>query len=133
VSQAHLAIVRQGKARPFDPRSLAANVARYEGKQITITISGGEKTRDQMGYYRSTVLPQFAEQYGDDDIAAVHYVLKDMFLRKIATHNKLTGEMVYSVPSLADVSMEEMSEFLDKVLRRAALEGYTISEPRGKA
>ncbi len=102
------------------------------GKEVTLTVEKRKhpKTLDQLGYYHSVVLPDFAEESGADDVRLLHQDLKDEFLCKHTRVNRISGEPVLYTPSLADVSIAEMSEFLDKILRYAAGNGWTIREPR---
>jgi hypothetical protein len=124
------ALVENGKAKHYNLPALNQEIARHEGREIEIRISRGPKTQDQMGYYRSVVLPEFAREYGEDSLDAMHYTLKSEFLPKQEQVNHITGEILYRVPSLADLTIEEFSGFLDAVIRQAAINGWPITPPR---
>jgi hypothetical protein len=102
------------------------------GKEVTLTVEKRKtpKTLDQLGFYYSVVLPDFGEACGEDDMRRLHIDLKDAFLAKHSHASHVTGEVISYTPSLADVSIAEMSEYLDKILRYAAGNGWTIREPR---
>lgn len=124
------AIVSETGLQFIDRAGWRRELQRHVGRQIKVTVSRGSKTNDQLGYYHSVVLPEFAEHYGEDSLDAMHYTLKDMFLTKIEITNHITGEIILRVPSLADLSVEQMSEFLERVIRQAALNGWEITPPR---
>ena len=107
---------------------------KLSGQFVVLTLEKrpNPKTLDQMAYYRGVVLLDFAEESGEDDIKLLHMDLKESFLGKHRRTNHITGEEVYYVPSLADVSTKEMSDFLDRVIRYAAQNGWEIRPPRGK-
>jgi hypothetical protein len=105
------------------------------GKDVTLTVERKKtpKTLNQMGYYRDVVLPEFAEFCGEEDIAKMHWDLKDALLPKRELVNHITGEIKLYVPSLADLDVLEMSNYLDACIRQAAKMGKDITPPRGQA
>lgn len=127
ISQKRLKFIGDQTRARFD-----SLVEKLDGQFVVLTLEKrpSPKTLDQMGYYRSTVLPDFAEESGEDDLKLLHMDLKESFLGKHRRTNHITGEEVYYVPSLADVSVKEMSDFLDRVIRYAAQNGWEIRPPR---
>jgi hypothetical protein len=121
-----------GRLRLDSRERFDAFVRTLAGKDVTLTVERRKtpKTLDQLGFYYSVVLPDFGEACGEDDLRRLHIDLKDAFLARHSHASHVTGEVVTYTPSLADVSIAEMSEFLDKILRYAAGNGWTIREPR---
>jgi hypothetical protein len=124
-----------GRLRLEGRERFDAFVRTLAGKDVTLTVERRKtpKTLDQMGYYRSVVLPEFAEFCGEEDIAKMHWDLKDALLPKREQVNHLTGEIKLYVPSLADLDVLEMSNYLDACIRQAAKMGKDITPPRGQA
>ena len=124
-----LAFVQPSSLRMREPERWRHFLAPLVGKWVRLSVRPpNESKQDLYGYYYSTVLPEFAEAYGEACIATMHTELKTWFAARV---NPDTLEL--EVPSLADLTVSEMAEFVDKVLRRAALNGWYISPPRSKA
>ncbi len=121
-----------GRLSLDDLEAYRAALKPYRGKRVVLSLSQPrrEKTQPQLAYYWATILPEFAEFVGEQDTRALHHDLKDAFLQKRERVNHLTGEIVLEIPSLADLSIEQMSEYMDAVLVQAAKLGVHISPPR---
>lgn len=82
-------------------------------------------TREQFGYYRSTIVPQYAEWAGFESHEEAHNHLKAGFFWLHPDDPR--------VPSMASMSFEECDRFLSWVVRECAERGFLFSEPRRKA
>jgi hypothetical protein len=91
---------------------------KYGEIEVTVRRDRVPKTDDQMGYYRGVVLPLFAEHIGDDRESTHVDLKRECFPRRLRV-SKLSGEEFEDIPSLADATKEEMTEFLDRVIRLA--------------
>lgn len=128
-------IVKAGEFRPDQLLQYQERMKKLEGRRV-IQSTKREQTKatlDQHGYYRASVLPEITEACGGDphveeDLWSVHTGLKIKFG---GLEERRGGLMV--VASHADYDVEEMSRFLDFVLRFAAVDlGIYLSPPRGK-
>lgn len=115
-------------------------IARHKGREVTLSIrrlgSADKPSKEVHGYYRSTVLPLLAEEWGWGDPQELHTELKRLHLPAIIpteTWPKVTvGQYQLQVPpSMADFTVEQASRYLDAVLAMAADAGIAIPAPRG--
>jgi hypothetical protein len=113
-------------------------IGRHKGREIWLEIHRVREatTQDQHGYYRSTVLPLLAEEWGWGNPAELHLELKRLHLPAIIPADrwprKWIGKAeVIDVPSMGDMSKEESSAFLQAVLDQAADAGIAVPAPRG--
>lgn len=115
-----------------DEQGVRVRLARLKGKHVTVTVRKWTepKSLPQLGYYHAEILHAFALHIGDDE-DATHEDLKRAFFPARTLESKLTGESYQSVPSLRDATKEEMSEFIDRVIRYAASIGLPIAPPKG--
>jgi len=117
-----------------------AAIKRQAGREVYLTVnrSGQEKpTLDQHGYYRSTVLPLLAEEWGWADQAELHYRLKEKHLPPIVPverwpYRKLGKIEMREPPSMADLTVEETAAFMQAVIDHATEEGIRVPPPRGR-
>lgn len=120
-------IDEQGKIRPQSAQVIRARLARWSGRKVLVTVGMfvKPKTLPQMGYYRGVVLPVWADYCGYDE-DEMHRELKLAYFPRRPAISRLTGEESTEIPSLADATSEEMSLFLERVLREAAGNGVYI-------
>ena len=104
-----------------------------EGKDIEVTVQEKEKdpTLRQYGYYFGVVLPNALEDetFGGWTKEELDAYLKSNFLQKskMKIINNVPIELKYS-PSKAQISKEEMTEFLRKVITFLAQQGVIVPE-----
>jgi hypothetical protein len=123
----------QGGFIPRDPavRQRLAKWKKYGELTVTVRRFRIPKSNDQLGYYHTGILPAFAEHIGDTAEAA-HADLKRECLPRRRGVSKLTGaEFDNDTYSLADATLEEMTEFITRVIRLAASIGLPIPPPKG--
>ena len=138
----HIGIVTKDGGIRFEHRDgwLRA-LRRLIGKEVAVTVTavGAERpSHGQHGYYRSTVLPLLAEEWGWGDPAELHYRLKEKHLPAIIPvedwpYRKIGKEEKRYPPSMADFTMEQASAFLQAVLDQAMDSHIAVPPPRGKA
>lgn len=115
-------------------------IARHKGREVWLEIHRvSERTsQDQHGYYRSTVLPLLAEEWGWGNSAELHRELKLLHLPAIIPLEEWPTRQigkadVRDVPSMGDMTREQSSAFLQAVLDQAADAGIAVPPPRGSA
>jgi hypothetical protein len=108
--------VIRGRLQRFMPKT---------NRHVTVTVERyvKSKTAEQLGYYfvEGGVLDCWAELCGYTR-AEMHKELKLAYLMPILAVSKLTGEERMILPSLADLNVEQMSAFLDQVIRVGQVE-----------
>lgn len=101
-------------------------------RRVTVTVERyvPPKTNPQLGYYFAPggVLDCWAEYTGYERDEA-HKELKMAFLAPVLAVAKLTGEEKLWLPSLADLNKEQMSAYLDRVLREGEMLGIRFPQP----
>lgn len=124
-------------------RSLSAwrlNLGRLKAREVEVTIRPRSKptSQDTHGYYRSTVLPLLAEEWGWADPDELHERLKEKHLRGIVPTEdprwrlvRIGAESELRPPSMADLTQEESSAYLDAVIKHAQEDGINVPPPRG--
>lgn len=133
----------KGHVKPDEVNRTRGRLARWKGRRVTVTVKRyvKPKTLPQLGWYFAEgwgILDCWADYIGDDR-EAVHRDLKDAFLvpilvtaGKLPRISKVTGEIVNDTPSLSDLTSEEMSKYIDRVLREGAQRGI-VFEKMGEA
>ncbi len=92
---------------------------------VSITKRKRKRSNPQNSYYWAAIIPSVAaglrEAWGESLSAdEVHILLKDMFLARSIV-NRETGEEIGRVhPSSAVLSVEEFSEYIEKIMKFAA-------------
>jgi hypothetical protein len=116
------------------------NVARLEGVEVEVTIKRLTQpvSQDQHGYYRSTILPLLAEEWGWGDPRELHHEFKLLHLPGIIPveewpKRRVGNDWRREVPSMADFTREQASAFIQKVLDQAADARVIVPPPRGSA
>ena len=111
-----------------------------KGRAVNVKVtSQATKTKEQLGYYWAVVLPrvqQGLKEFGNElSLAEVNAFLNDKFFCKTKTVLIKRGinEYVYTIRtprSKSGATIDEMSEFIDKVIRWAAEDlGVYIPSP----
>jgi hypothetical protein len=131
-------VTEDGSLRLSDLPAWLRDIGRHKGREIWLEIHRvSERTsQDQHGYYRSTVLPLLAEEWGWGNPAELHRELKLLHLPAIIPADrwprKWIGKAeVRDVPSMGEMTKEQSSAFLQAVLDQAADAGIAVPAPRG--
>ena len=85
-------------------------------------------TYEQHGYYRRKVLPALAEAWGDAVLSELHLDLKR---EHIPPDLWIWQDGEFKPPSTADLTVEQFSAFLQRVLNHAAQWQTPVPPPRG--
>ena len=113
-------ITPQGQIHADAVNATAGRLARWKGRHVTVVVSRyvKSKTNPQLGLYfrEDGILDCWAEFCGYDR-DEMHKELKLAFLAPVLAVSRLTGEESKILPSLADLNVEEMSTFIERVLR----------------
>lgn len=112
------------------------------GRVVKVEVkSAASKTREQLGYYRKIVLPAVREgmrlQGNELSLAEVNQLLNEMFFSKEKSvvwtdrDGNQNMRILRTTRSKSGATIDEMSEFLDRVIRWAAEElCVSIPDPR---
>ncbi len=94
-----------------------------EGKQVEVTVRKERtgRTLSQNAYYWGVVVEILGEHFGYDS-EGMHFALKLKFLK---THEDTD---LVTVQSTAKLSISEMCDYIDRIMRWAAEEGVYIPE-----
>lgn len=135
-------VTQQGGLILRDRAAWDRAVARYKGRAVVVSLKSAasqqKATASVHGYYRAVVLPTLAEEWGWSDVAELHYRLKEKHLPSVIPierwpYRKLGKVEMREPPSLADLTGEQMSAFLQLVIDHATEERVHIPAPRAKA
>jgi CRISPR/Cas system CSM-associated protein Csm2 small subunit len=117
--------IKNGKTVWYDPQHVVQFIAKLEGARIIVTIEKwrGRRSDQANRFYWGAVVDAISEHTGYEK-SEVHSILGMMFLLAEKDGRKY-------VRSTATLNTAEFSEFLDRVIRWAAMElGVVISDPR---
>ena len=113
-------------------------LARQKGREVWLEVhrQREDTSQDQHGYYRAVILPLLAEEWGWGNPAELHRELKLLHLPKIIPVEDWPARCIgvawiADPPSMADMSKEQSSAFLQAVLDQAADAGIAVPAPRG--
>lgn len=108
----------RGRLRPDAVNATAGRLARWKGRHVTVTVSRyvKSKTNPQLALFHGPILDAWSDFTGYDP-DEMKKELKRAFLAPRLAISRLTGEETNEVPSLADLTVEEMTTFLERVLR----------------
>lgn len=126
-------IDEKGKVHPDEANRTRGRLAKWKGRRVTVTVRRyvKSKTSAQLGYYFMEdppgVLHCWADYTGYDP-DEMHVELKRAFLAPVLVLSRLTGEERMELPSLADLDVEQMSNFLERVLREGRQRGIEFPE-----
>lgn len=120
-----------GRFTPKEVKATRWRLSKWNGRKVLVTVSRyvKPKTNPQLAYFHGIILPALAEHTGEDDLEALKRDVKLAWLTRKPEVCKLTGEETMEVPSLADLNSEEMSAFIDRVIREASKLGCNIPGP----
>ena len=120
-----------GKAKggvfvPYMVEQRRAYLIGLEGKELCeeIGMPKDNKTLQQLRYIHGIVFKYASEASGYTKIE-VKGLLKNMFLKRYVTSKK-TGKEISYVPSLEDVTKDEMREFIDDCIILCAKEWHCV-------
>lgn len=133
----HYGYVKAGKKVYYNPELYRNQLAALEGKEFTevITQKHEKPSRNMHNYYRGGILPtclaseMFSHYDTTEDIHEGYFRRK--FLRYVVVVTNLDGSKSEETRyrSTADLSKQEMSEFVNKVKMDCEMNGITIAEP----
>lgn len=126
--------VKAGVLTFDDPTRWKATLGRLVGKRVTVTVRREQqrRTTNQNAWYWSDVGPLalFSEWTGYEKDEA-HELLKQMFLKEEKVLP--TGEIVESTGRTSTMTIEQFSEYCNRVVRFLAEHGIPVPEPGQRA
>ena len=111
-----------------------------KGRLVKLEVkSKSSKTKEQMGYYWEVILPRVQLKFKEDgtliSLLDLNKFFNEMFFsnEEIFSYTKKSGEQgaiaIREVRSKSGATIEQMSAYIDAVLRWCAEEGIYIPEP----
>ena len=99
---------------------LLADLSKYEGKRVEITLYKPTRSNNQNRYYWSVVIPHvvevirylFGEKVSPED---AHEICKSKFLPKKLVLDRSTGEEITISGSTTTRNVEEMTNYIDSI------------------
>ncbi len=133
-------VTAEGLLMIADPASWTRALRRQKGREVWLSLARVQEegtTLDQHGYYRAVLLPMAGEEWGWGDLAELHYRLKEKHLPGIIPledwpRRYVGGEWRLEPPSMADLTKEQSSAFIQKVIDQMTDAGIAVPPPRGK-
>ena len=121
-----------------DPGAWRAAIRRHKGRHVVLTIRklGAERpSKWQHGYYRSTLLPLAAEEWGWGDPDELHIRLKEKHLPAIIPvdewpERRIGNETRRELPSMALFPEEVASAYIQKVIDQMRDSLINVPPPR---
>ena len=114
-------------------------IERQKGREVWLEIHRVSEptSQDTHGYYRGVALPLLAEEWGWGNPAELHRELKLLHLPKIIPveewpRRRIGLDEIVDVPSMADMTQEQSSAFVQAVLDQAKDAGIAVPPPRGR-
>jgi len=109
--------------------SFIQNLEPEEGREfeVTIKVYKPSKTREQLGYYFSTLVPIAASEFGLTKQEA-HEALKVELLTPIVAEG-FKGRITY-YRSVSKMKVDEMSQYIDQCIIFLASQGLTVPSPQ---
>ena len=119
-----------GTIRPAHFQATHERLEKWHGKHVTVTVERFVKSKSnpQLRFYFGVVVPLWAESAGYEE-DEMDIELRKAYLPARREFAALTGELVEYIPGLSKLTVEEMSRYLDRVIREAALAGIRLPTP----
>jgi len=111
--------VESGKFKPNDPKVFSTAFFCHEGHEVEFQPKRFKKVRslNQNKFYFGVVVPAIGSAMGEDDIEAVHAMLKFELNYYVA----VIGKKEVRIPlSTSDLTTDEFEKYLEKVRRWAS-------------
>jgi len=115
-----------------------AAILRQKGRDVWLEIhrASDPTSLDQHGYYRAVLLPLACEEWGWGNPAELHRELKLLHLPQIIPveewpRRRIGRDEIVDVPSMADMTQEQSSAFLQAVIDQMTDAGIVVPPPRG--
>ena len=131
-------VTEDGRLLMRSVQAWRAAIIRQKGYDVWLEIhrAADPTSLDQHGYYRAAVLPLLASEWGWGNPAELHRELKLLHLPKIIPveewpRRRIGLDEIVDVPSMADMTKEQSSAFIQAVLDQAADAGIVVPPPRG--
>lgn len=108
----------RGRFRPERTNEARGRLARWKGRKVTVSVRRyvKSKTNPQLALYFGPVIDAWADYTGYDP-DEMDTELRRAYLAPQLAISRLTGEEAMERPRIQDLSVEEMSTYLERVLR----------------
>ena len=123
-----------GTIRPAHWQQTHERLGKFDGKHVTVTVERFVKSKSnpQLRYYFGCIVPLWADSAGYEE-DEMDIELRKAYLPARREFAALTGELVEYIPGLSKLTVEEMSRYLDRVIREAALAGIRLPAPEERS
>ena len=113
------------------PLCLAIMAALEKGRMVKCEVrSVSNKSDAQLGFYYAAILPRVQQKLKQDgneySLAQINLFFNDLFF---FTETEINGRIIKQSKSKSGATLEEMAEFLNKVIRWCGDNGIDISQP----
>lgn len=124
-------IDERGGFRPDRVNETRGRLARWGGRHVTVTVSRYVKSKSnpQLALFHGPVLHAWSDFTGYDP-DEMKRELKLAYLKPQLEISRLTGQEAMLMPSLADLTVEEMTAFLERCLREGRQLGIAFEVDR---
>lgn len=131
----HGLIEETGKVLPDNRNAVRGRLARWKGRRVTVRVKRyvKPKSNPQLEIFHGPIVEAFMDYCGSDDDEEVKGWIKTAWGLWEKKPNLLTGEEENKLKSLADYTSEEMSTFIDRVLREGAMREIIFDLDRSSA
>jgi hypothetical protein len=118
----------KGHVQPDRVNETRGRLAKWKGRKVTVIVSRyvRPKTNPQLATYFGPILDAYCDYHGytKDEM---DQELRMAYLAPQLRVSKLTGEEVSFYPRIRDLNVEQMSEYLDRVIREGHLMGLVFA------
>lgn len=124
----------KGHVKPDTVNSVRGRLAKWSGRKVTVVVRRyvKNKSNEQLALFHGPILDAWTDYtgYTHDEMKKE---LKRAYLVPALVISRLTGEEFRELPSLTDLTHEEMSTFLDRCIREGAHMGIEFELDRSSA
>jgi len=123
----HYGQLKDGKLELANPRWFRGMMQLFADCDVVVTIERKKrsKSQEQLGYLWGVVYPYISDHTGHAP-EELHEIFKSKFLRE---RKQWRGGEITTLKSTADMSTNEMAEFITNVIVEAAELGIDVPEP----
>ena len=97
--------------------------------EVTIKQYKLSKSAEQLGYYFTVLVPICGAWMGEKDLGDVHLALKDRCLVFVRHFKNFDGETVKTKPSIKDLKINEMAEYITACIYFLGSNGVEVPAP----
>ena len=97
--------------------------------EVTVKPYKLSKSAEQLGYYFTVLVPICGAWMGESNLKDVHLALKDKCLVFVRHFKNFDGETVKTKPSIKDLKIHEMAEYITACIYFLGSNSVTVPPP----